>query len=314
MSTIDRSIKIPKGLVVPPLTRLTRKRLYIPQVDVSENPFCQDRQLTDKVTRIQRKPPMVIEVEVALAKLSTKSTLPTSVFAPAKDDLTRSRNTLFGTVEGAAYIMSQRQSIVDEEKFGDDSAGIFVPDPNDVFAPPDKTYFPDPFEVATSLVTKPPKLDDGTQPTTFGHRPRSASRHFDPLTMSANRFGRKAKNLPQAGLLSASDLHKMLKHGQDVVGMGPSHKEQGLAPLNSSILSSSGNSTLEVAEIGTTGTIGPNGTVVSPGGTQRQLQLGNGNEGNGNGPDAGGSTLDGMSYGDRYVFKATKEQCSCNYR
>jgi hypothetical protein len=284
MSTVNRDIQIPKGLIVPPLTRLTRKRLYIPQVDVSENPFCQSRQLMDKVTSIQRKPPMVVEVEVALAKLSTKSTLPTSVFAPAKDELTRSRNNLFGTVEGAEYIMSQRASTT-EEKIGDDGPGIFVPDPNDVFAPPDKTYFPDPFEVATNLVTKPPALTDIAKPTTYGHRPRSASRHFDPLTMSANRFGRTAKNLPQAGLLSAADLHKMLKHGQDVVGMGPSHAEQGLAPLDGS------TSTLSPRN---SDTVAPGSTVVSAGGTQpvppqqqRQQQL------------TGGSTLDGTSqYGD----------------
>ena len=38
----------------------------------------------------------------------------TSVFAPAKDELTRSRNNLFGTVEGAEYIMSQRASTTEE--------------------------------------------------------------------------------------------------------------------------------------------------------------------------------------------------------
>ena len=52
--------------------------------------------------------------------------------------------------------------------------------------------------------------------------------------MSANRFGRNAKNLP-AGL-SASDLHRMLKHGHDVVGMGPSPAERGEAPLGSTIV------------------------------------------------------------------------------
>ena len=60
--------------------------------------------------------------------------------------------------------------------------------------------------------------------------------------MSANRFGRSAKNLPCAGLLSASDLHRMLKHGQDVVGMGPSPAERGEAPLGSSVLQSSQSS------------------------------------------------------------------------
>lgn len=234
-------VPVPKGLTVPPLTRLTRKRLYIPQVDVSINPFAQERQLTDKVMSIQRKPQMVVDVEVALAKLDSKSLLPTSVFAPSKDPLTRSRNRLFGTTEGAEYIISTMKQPSTEEKFTEDGPGVFVPDPNDIFKPPDKSYFPDPFKVATSLVTKPPPLRDPGKATTFGHRPRSASRHFDPLTMSASRFKKSAKNLPQAGLLTASDLHKMLKHGMDVVGMGPSPAEQGKAPLTNSTIHTEGN-------------------------------------------------------------------------
>jgi hypothetical protein len=284
-------VPIPKGLSVPPLTRLTRKRLYIPQVDVSLNPFAQERQLTDKVMSIQRKPQMVVDCEVLLAKLDNKPLLPTSVFAPAKDVLTRSRNSLFGTVEGAEYILSQRQSTLkDDSTFADeDGPGIFVPDPNDIFAPPDKTYFPDPFEVATNLVTKPPPMKDTTKPTTFGHRPRSASRHFDPLTMNANRFRKSANHLPQAGLLTASDLHKMLKHGMDVVGMGPSPAEQGKAPLpGSTTTTSSSQSTLKDTNNVTgnvTGTTTVNTTTTTNAATG---PLGNNMTG-------GLSTLDGQS-------------------
>ena len=243
------SVPIPPGLKVPPLTRLTKKRLFIPTVDVSENPFCQDRQLTDAVAKIQCKPQMVVDVEVALAKRELKSDLPTSVFAPPRDVMARKQNALFGTIEGATYLANTQaeKAAMERRARGDDGAdddgpGVFVPDPNDLFAPPDKTYFPDPFEVAADLTTKMPALKDVSHPTTFGHRPRSASRHFDPLTMSANRFGRSAKNLPCAGLLSASDLHRMLKHGQDVVGMGPSPAERGEAPLGSSVLQSSQSS------------------------------------------------------------------------
>ena len=102
LSLREMSVQIPPGLKVPPLTRLTKKRLYIPKVDVSENPFCQERQLTDAVAKIQCKPQMVVDVEVALAKKELKSDLPTSVFAPPKEVMSRQRNKLFGTVEGAA--------------------------------------------------------------------------------------------------------------------------------------------------------------------------------------------------------------------
>ena len=236
-------LKIPPGLKVPPLTRLTKKRLYIPTVDVSENPFCQDRQLTDAVAKIQCKPQMVVDVEVALAKKELKSDLPTSVFAPAKEVMQRNRNSLFGTAEGAQYMLktatekavAERIAKGEDPNGEDDGPGVYVPDPNDLFAPPDKSYFPDPFEVAAGLSTKVPPLKDVSHPTSFGHRPKSASRHFDPLTMNATRFRGSSKNLPCAGLLSASDLHKMLKHGQDAVGMGPSPAERGEAPLPGSV-------------------------------------------------------------------------------
>jgi len=291
-------ITIPKGLNVPPLTNLTRKRLYIPTVDVSENPFCQDRQISDKVNSITRKPQMVVDLEVALMNKATTSTLPTSVFAPAKDIMVRKRNKLFGTMEGAEYILSQKShQRTKDGKFDDeDGPGIFVPDPNDVFAPADKTYFPDPFEVASGLTTKPPKLQDTTAPTTFGHRPRSASRHFDPLTMNANRFGRSAKNLPVAGLLSASDLHKMLKHGQDVVGMGPSPADRGEAPLNASVSSLSpsigadtGSSMNVMGASSSSSTMNLNGesTLGSTlGGGESMLGGGGGGGGGGSGGDS----------------------------
>ena len=120
----------------------------------------------------------VVDVEVALAKKELKSDLPTSVFAPPKEVMSRQRNKLFGTVEGAAYLAKtsaatkakerSAQGAVDGEE--DDGPGVFVPDPNDLFAPPDKTYFPDPFEVAAGLSTKMPVLKDVSHPTTFGHR------------------------------------------------------------------------------------------------------------------------------------------------
>ena len=243
---------IPRGLKVPPLTRITRKRTFIPSIDLHENPFAQERQLSDMVASANCKPPMVVEAEVRLAKLEKNlinQSLPKSVFAPQREILQRKKNSLFGTHQGMKYLMEEAQKkllttgavtgvegglVEDRESLDGNGAGTFLPNPDDFFKPPDKSYFPDPFEVATSLETKPPPATETQgKPTTFGHRPRSASRHFDPLTMRANRFSSKSnKRLPTVGLLSSTDLHRMLK-GEDVVGMGPSPAERGEAPLTS---------------------------------------------------------------------------------
>merc|ERR1711991_8388 len=67
-----------------------------------------------------------------------------------------------------------------------------------------------PPEIEQKFVRRVPKVD--ARVVSFGHRPSSASRHFDPLTLNTStvQYKKKGKKIPRVGLLSSSDLHKML--------------------------------------------------------------------------------------------------------
>eukprot|EP00948_MAST-09A_sp_MAST-9A-sp1_P003169 g3169.t1 len=52
-------------------------------------------------------------------------------------------------------------------------------------------------------------------PVSFGHRPSSASRHFDPLSMTIHRFPVNKRKLPRAGTLSTIDLALLLRGNND---------------------------------------------------------------------------------------------------
>ena len=218
-----------KGSSGPPLTLLARKRLHIPKIDLHDNPFCQDRQLADQYAVIHEKPQMVKEVEVALRLNregnTEKDPLPASVFAPHPETLERRRNRLYGTAKLAEKVSREMA-----RRNGDDIAEgstLMLPGLTEVER---KQYFPDPIEVTSKLRTKPlnPNIGPG-RAVSFGHRPSSASRHFDPLTTTASRqdFKRSAAPLPRVGLLSSTDLHRLLKFGDDVVGTGPPPHERG---------------------------------------------------------------------------------------
>ena len=174
-----------KGRAQPPMTLLAKRRMYVPKVDLDENPFCQDRQIADQFSVMHTKPRMVAEVEVALRlKGPGSEELPESVFAPHPEVLKRRRNPLYGTAalaEKVAQEMSRRSG----GEIGDGST-LMLPGLTEVER---KTYFPDPIEVATNLKTKPlnPNVGPG-RAVSYGHRPSSASRHFDPLTTSASRI------------------------------------------------------------------------------------------------------------------------------
>ena len=54
---------------------------------------------------------------------------------------------------------------------------------------------------------------EGEAPVSFGHRPGSASRVLNPLSLSIAKVPKRKRNLPAAGVLSAKDLFQLLHSG-----------------------------------------------------------------------------------------------------
>ena len=67
---------------------------------------------------------------------------------------------------------------------------------------------------------------EGEAPVSFGHRPGSASRVLNPLSLSISKIPKRKRNLPAAGVLSAMDLFQLL-HNE---GSRADHSEADVLP------------------------------------------------------------------------------------
>lgn len=191
-----------------PMTRLKKKRTRILRLpDPDENPFCADRQIEDIFTAMIAKPKMVQDLDSKPPPQDPQKILPTSVFAPERQVLERrwAGQKISDVPDSLSHVIGSALSY-GAPKENDDGTGAWTlpgqsEEEREEYKPP---------EVEEQVVRKVPKVD--ARHMSFGHRPSSASRHFDPLTMTSGpyQYKKKGKRMPRVGLLSSNDLYAML--------------------------------------------------------------------------------------------------------
>jgi hypothetical protein len=188
------------------MTRIKKKRTRVLRLpDPDGNPFCAERQIEDIFSEITGKPKMVEDLDSKPPPIDPKFILPTSVFAPEREILERrwAGQKISEVPSDLEHVLKATLSTGPKDEL---EAWTLPGQDNDE---DDREEYKPP-EVEQEFVRHVPKVD--ARVITFGHRPGSASRHFDPLTMSSSnvQYKRKGKRLPRVGLLSSHDLHAML--------------------------------------------------------------------------------------------------------
>lgn len=201
-SGIQQMLNATKG----PMTRTKKKRTRVLRLpDPILNPFCADRQIEDIYHEMTSKPKMIQDLDIKPPPVDSKHILPSSVFAPHKDLLQRrwAGQKISDVPEGLSHMVGSAMSHGVEKE--DEVEAWQIPGQED-----DKREEYKPPEIEEKFVRRVPKVE--ARVITFGHRPSSASRHFDPLTLNTStvQYKKKGKKIPRVGLLSSSDLHKML--------------------------------------------------------------------------------------------------------
>ena len=200
-SGIQQMLNATKG----PMTRIKKKRTRVLRLpDPIDNPFCSDRQIEDIYHEMTAKPKMIQDLDIKPPPMDPLHILPSSVFAPHKDLLQRrwAGQKISDVPDGLSHMIGSAMS-----------HGVEQEDDVEAWQPPGQEEEREeykPPEVEEKFVRRVPKVD--ARVITFGHRPSSASRHFDPLTLNTStvQYKKKGKKIPRVGLLSSSDLHKML--------------------------------------------------------------------------------------------------------
>ena len=151
------------------------------------------------------KPKLVQDIDTKPPPIDPKKILPSSVFAPERELLERrwAGQKITDVPEGLSHMIGSAMShgVEKEEEVEVWQMPGQKEEEREEYKPP---------EIEQKFVRRVPKVD--ARVVSFGHRPSSASRHFDPLTLSTStvQYKKKGKKIPRVGLLSSSDLHQML--------------------------------------------------------------------------------------------------------
>lgn len=172
-------------LGAPLVTSLTKKRLRVPHPNPDENPFCMERQLADEYEQLNfnknprfyintiKNSPRIEENPHNHSSFINKSAdlMSSSGFSP------RIRAEFTGSVPPVAY---RPNDYITPEVVSVDSSGLRSIPKNNPLSPEKNV-------IQVTSKHAPPIHNHysavrSTQPVSFGHRPESASRMYDPLT------------------------------------------------------------------------------------------------------------------------------------